>query len=112
MSLFLEYLQTEKKLSFNSDQSLQDRRYGFDPAIRQLKQVKELEKYTQKLISSSRINRDALFWDKMEVRNVESWINQKNTFRIICGMKLSDGYQKTSHNQFQNPVNYMMRRLG
>jgi len=40
---------------------------------RQLRQLKELEKYTQDLIQSSRHVRDQFFWDKTHITTPEAW---------------------------------------
>lgn len=81
IALFLEHLNSDQKLRSVFGKQILDGRTGFDPAERQLRQVKELEEYTQDLISSSRHRRDAFFWDKMEPVELNSWMDQKKYFQ-------------------------------
>jgi dienelactone hydrolase len=78
---FLEHLHLNQNLRSSSGKPPMDMRSRFDPAERQLKQVKELEEYTQKLISGSRHIRDAFFWNKMEPVDLASWMDQKKFFQ-------------------------------
>ena len=50
-----------------------DRRADFDPRRRQLRQLAEMEQFTQSLIGSSRHDRDGFFWDQLTPTAPEQW---------------------------------------
>ncbi|WP_158856450.1 alpha/beta hydrolase family protein [Lunatibacter salilacus] len=81
IALFLEQIHPNERLRSGSGKSIIDKRAEFNPAERQLRQVKELEEYTQNLIYSSRHLREAFFWNKMEPVDLDSWMDKKKYFQ-------------------------------
>lgn len=71
--IFLRQLQTGKKAMTPQGKVPAELRNNFNPEERQLRQLSELEDYSQQLIQKSRHVRDAFFWDKAPVTTPEVW---------------------------------------
>jgi hypothetical protein len=78
---FLQQLQPGITSMSAPEGELSSRRTNFNPEKRQLRQVRELENHTQKLIESSRHVRDDFFWEKMEISTPESWEENTQYFK-------------------------------
>ncbi len=82
LSLFLKHLQPSFKRLAAYHNRLVERRPPADLPARQVRQVAELEHFTQQLITSSRHDRDAWFWDNLKVSSTEEWITQTQKFKV------------------------------
>lgn len=78
---FLEQVQPGAVQLSTSQKELKELRKDFDPVARQLRQVKELETYTQGLIEKSRHVRDDFFWDNMKITDADSWEENKQHYQ-------------------------------
>src|SRR5690606_19321836 len=56
-------------------------RTGFDPRQRQLKQLAEMEQFTQSLMLTSRHDRDAFFWDRLTPTDPEQWTEDMKPYQ-------------------------------
>lgn len=64
-----------------SGQTPVDARAGFDPAVRQQRQVKQLEEHTQRLYRQSEPVRAEFFWSKNKPTSTQEWANAVAPFR-------------------------------
>jgi dienelactone hydrolase len=88
--IFLKQLQPGKKTMVRHGKVPEELRKNFNSEERQLRQLSELENYTQQLIQKSRHVRDANFWDKTPVTTPEAWRDsmkhyQDNLWNDIIG---------------------------
>jgi dienelactone hydrolase len=60
-----------------------DARASFDPADRQLRQLKELEAFTQKTFAECETARSNFFWNKIKATSADEWQNACAPFRTI-----------------------------
>lgn len=82
LSGFLKQLQPSFKQFASHHTSLSERRSVTDQVARQVRQVAELEHFTQQLIESSRHVRNAYFWDKLTPSSAEEWVKQTEKFKV------------------------------
>jgi dienelactone hydrolase len=78
---FLQRLDPEIKKLNRFNQIPGELRKNFDPDKRQLRQILEMENYTQKVIETSRHDRDEFFWKKIKPSTTEMWQKEKSKYQ-------------------------------
>lgn len=79
--IFLKQLRPEVKSLSPSGKTPLNVLPKVNPDDRQLRQLSQLEQYTQQLIQSSRHVRDEFFWHKTSIKSPEAWRESMKPFR-------------------------------
>ncbi len=79
---FLNQLDPGLKVMHQQSKAPSEKRPDFNPEERQLRQVSELEQYTQQLIQKSRHVRDEYFWDKTSITTPVAWQDSMKNFQM------------------------------